>query len=173
MESWKCVNRVEGTRMYFPFARKMVTKQVRCKILGILCWRTVERPRNASEKEWSRQPQSCLSAVGLTGLGSQSKKRPCSVAMSTRCVCARVSLPLFVIVVRTRDSSFLPLPVHSRRTRDYIVIARVRSWNALDRGRLISLDKFGAIRWGYGRGILEELEVLEDIVCVCFFLSRY
>lgn len=167
MESWKCVNRVEGTRMYFPFARKMVTKQVRCKILGILCWRTVERPRNASEKEWSRQPQSCLSAVGLTGLGSQSKKRSCSVAMSTRCVCARVSLPLFVIVVRTRDSSFLPLPVHSRRTRDYIVIARVRSWNALDRGRLILLDKFGAIRWGYGRGILEGLEVLEDIVCVC------
>lgn len=91
VESWKCVNRVEGTRMYFPFARKMVTKQVRCKILGILCWRTVERPRNASEKEWSRQPQSCLCAVGLTGLGSQSKKRPCSVAMSTR-VCVRVSL---------------------------------------------------------------------------------
>lgn len=43
------------------------------------------------------------------------------------CVCARLSLPLFVIVVRTRDSSFLPLPVHSRRTCDYIVIARVRS----------------------------------------------
>lgn len=45
--------------------------------------------------------------------------------VNTVCVC--VSLPLFVIVVRTRDSSFLPLPVHSRRTRDYIVIARVRS----------------------------------------------
>lgn len=174
LSTWNLGNAWIGWKeMYFPFARKMVTKQVRCKILGILCWRTVERPRNASEKEWSRQPQSCLSAVGLTGLGSQSKKRPCSVAMSTRCVCARVSLPLFVIVVRTRDSSFLPLPVHSRRTRDYIVIARVRSWNALDRGRLILLDKFGAIRWGYGRGILEGLEVLEDIVCVCFFLSRY
>lgn len=166
VESWKCVNRVEGTRMYFPFARKMVTKQVRCKILGILCWRTVERPRNASEKEWSRQPQSCLSAVGLTGLGSQSKKRPCSVAMSTRCVCARLSSSLRDSCAHTRlvlSSASCPLSP----TCDYIVIARVRSWNALDRGRLILLDKFGAIRWGYGRGILEGLEVLEDIVCVC------
>lgn len=173
LSTWNLGNAWIGWKeMYFPFARKMVTKQVRCKILGILCWRTVERPRNASEKEWSRQPQSCLSAVGLTGLGSQSKKRPCSVAMSTRCVCARLSSSLRDSCAHTRlvlSSASCPLSP----TCDYIVIARVRSWNALDRGRLILLDKFGAIRWGYGRGILEGLEVLEDIVCVCFFLSRY
>lgn len=40
-------------------------------------------------KEWSRQPQSCLSAIRLTGLGSQSKKRPCpALARNVNTVCA-------------------------------------------------------------------------------------
>lgn len=154
VESWKCVNRVEGTRMYFPFARKMVTKQVRCKILGILCWRTVERPRNASEKEWSRQPQSCLSAVGLTGLGSQSKKRPCSVAMSTRCVYARLSSSLRDSCAHTRlvlSSASCPLSPDAwlHRNSACSIVKRTGSREINFTGQ-IRCDSLGIWTWDIG-----------------------
>lgn len=125
------INRLERIRIYFPFARKMVTKQVRCKILSVKssspwhsCWRTVERPRNASEKEWSRQPQSCLSAVGLTGLGSQSKKRLCP-ALHARSQCQHVCASPRIRVANKRLSLFL-----SSSLRDSCFTVRVHTWLA-------------------------------------------
>lgn len=155
LSTWNLGNAWIGWKeMYFPFARKMVTKQVRCKILGILCWRTVERPRNASEKEWSRQPQSCLSAVGLTGLGSQSKKRPCSVAMSTRCVCARLSSSLRDSCAHTRlvlSSASCPLSpdVWLYRNSACSIVKRTGSREINFTGQ-IRCDSLGIWTWDIG-----------------------
>lgn len=111
-------------------------------------------------KEWSRQPQSCLSAIRLTGLGSQSKKRPCpALARNVNTVCAccvsmcvRACNHVCIATHPRRERASLSSSVPDSRftvhvTRRVLSSAScphgrvdynsVRLWNALDRGRLI------------------------------------